>query len=698
MASTPGGSADDGNLSPHSNPTDQEQDVPTLEPIPPQDSTDQTRRLTRASARQENIRIPDWQDPDVTVRRINRGRKQTTNPNVAGPSTTRPGEGGKDLHQPLHRGPEGTTPTQEGSRDPSGASSQPISHPSRLTQGDSRCTSVEPAPHDVQRGLDQTRTRSCEREQPTVRPAQEPTRSRLADRSTALETPTNSSLPTIQALLENIQNRLDGLEAGAARSSQGTQRREPPRLAYPPQTGNIHEEFTDEEEQQNAHARHNNCNHGTARNSRRLTGASYYSRTRSRSNGNAYNHYNGYHSDSSSEDDYYDRDYITGHEDSSPVVSIVPFHSRPVGPPHIGLRSIKPANRKLDKLMSYRSYRLRNTTDMRTSRDTAEVRIHIKNLNLTLKNHTFDGNDPIKIFDFLSRFVNEADMLNMSEAQAFIALPIFLADPAETQFRTNLSGASRHGGVTCWTEAIQYLLRTYATASAMRKFLEDLRNIRQGEDEVEEAYRKRLNECVFRCGNVHSEDEKMTLYVDGLSDTIRMIVARYRESVHRRDLTFESLCHFAKSEDEAYRARLKRPTPTTTNDRQSRRTPSTPNVWSNRLRRAQASDVNLLGQDTQGGGDDAGEVMAIPDQDQGSQDANGDEGQPIDQDELFYVPGGTTSNRRSPPRIPFESSRTPRVGWADSNNGQKLICHSCYAPGHISPQCQLKLYQLEQVL
>lgn len=40
-----------------------------------------------------------------------------------------------------------------------------------------------------------------------------------------------------------------------------------------------------------------------------------------------------------------------------------------------------------------------------------------------MKYHTFDGRDPIRIFDFLARFENEADKLNISEAHAFIAYP-----------------------------------------------------------------------------------------------------------------------------------------------------------------------------------------------------------------------------------------------------------------------------------
>ena len=74
-----------------------------------------------------------------------------------------------------------------------------------------------------------------------------------------------------------------------------------------------------------------------------------------------------------------------------------------------------------------------------------------------MNQHAFDGSDPIKMSDFLTRFPNESDILAMSEAHEFIALSTFLADPAETQFRTNLSGGPRRGGITRWPEAIQYL-------------------------------------------------------------------------------------------------------------------------------------------------------------------------------------------------------------------------------------------------
>lgn len=45
------------------------------------------------------------------------------------------------------------------------------------------------------------------------------------------------------------------------------------------------------------------------------------------------------------------------------------------------------------------------------------MRLHrtLKNLEWTIKEHKFSGNDPVLIFDFLGRTVEEADTLGMNE-------------------------------------------------------------------------------------------------------------------------------------------------------------------------------------------------------------------------------------------------------------------------------------------
>ena len=44
----------------------------------------------------------------------------------------------------------------------------------------------------------------------------------------------------------------------------------------------------------------------------------------------------------------------------------------------------------------------------------------------------------------------------------------------------------------------------------------ELTTITQGWDEDEIAYAARINEAAYRCGNVHSKEEKMTKFVDGI--------------------------------------------------------------------------------------------------------------------------------------------------------------------------------------
>ena len=142
---------------------------------------------------------------------------------------------------------------------------------------------------------------------------------------------------------------------------------------------------------------------------------------------------------------------------------------------------------------------------MRTVAETSEVHVHLRNLALQMKQNAFDGSRPINVFGFLSRFVNEVDMLRMSEAQAFIALLKFMSDTAETNFRTSLGGTSRQGGVDCLPEAMQHLLRTYNTPEAMHEAMDNLRSIRKGDTETEETYRKQFHDAINRFGNVQNE-------------------------------------------------------------------------------------------------------------------------------------------------------------------------------------------------
>ena len=389
------------------------------------------------------------------------------------------------------------------------------------------------------------------------------------------------------------------------------------------------------------------------------------------------------------------------------AVIAVPFSLRRKGPRYPGLKEIKPNDPRFDRLMSYRYYRLHLTAHSRSGRDTGKARDHIKRMQLTIK-HPFDGSDPVRIFEFLTRFVLEADTLQMTEAQAFLALPYFLNGTAETQFRAaqNASYATA-GGVTNWSTAVQYLLRTYATPNALREAVADLRSLRQNAGESELDFSMRLNKALYRCGNVFPPDEQMTLFIDGLSPVIRTLVARFRESHPRRELSYERIVQFARDEGDAYRARarpggktLLRPDPGLKRDRvqfaessleERHRSPS-----GHQPRHGDVDNLNLI----QVGAGPSDLTSDLPTTLDGSHDQLCEPYNP----KLY----GERPRVAAPP-VPYMGRGTyvarGRPGWMAragpaprAHQSDKAVCYTCYGKGHYSAECVLPLRELSTVI
>ena len=108
--------------------------------------------------------------------------------------------------------------------------------------------------------------------------------------------------------------------------------------------------------------------------------------------------------------------------------------------------------------------------------------------------------------------------------------------------------------MTCWPEAVQYLLRSYATSSAIRGAILDLRDTRQRPGETETGFRTRLNTAFYRSGNVHTSEEKATMFVDGLDPVIKTLVEQRREETRR--MSYLELVQYARAEGDSNRTRL----------------------------------------------------------------------------------------------------------------------------------------------
>ena len=110
-------------------------------------------------------------------------------------------------------------------------------------------------------------------------------------------------------------------------------------------------------------------------------------------------------SDPSDSDDPHTADVAHHEHEQAPDFSEISFHNRRKGPKHLHLDSLVPSEERFDRLLSYRYYRLHKTNSNRSNTTMNRVHKILKNLELTMRDYKFSGEDPILIFDFLSRLV-----------------------------------------------------------------------------------------------------------------------------------------------------------------------------------------------------------------------------------------------------------------------------------------------------
>ena len=151
------------------------------------------------------------------------------------------------------------------------------------------------------------------------------------------------------------------------------------------------------------------------------------------------------------------------------------------GPRWEELEELNPTNYLFKKLLSYRTYRLRNPqTYLSSSRRTAVRKIRRNIPRKVKKDNTFTGEDGVLVLDFLAKSVQEFDTQEMNEGQAIRLLPEFLSGIALRQYTSVSQTAGSHQGkVSVWPEAVQWLLRSFATDEAIRQAVLALREVQR---------------------------------------------------------------------------------------------------------------------------------------------------------------------------------------------------------------------------
>ena len=441
-------------------------------------------------------------------------------------------------------------------------------------------------------------------------------------------------------------------------------------------------------------------------------------------------------SSSSSDDDSQtgsDSDSITSESESSASEGSVRrddrggIFARKRRPAYKSLKELKPINRDYKSLLSYRQYRLKDRRQKSRSGDSnRKLKEFLRHRELARRGERFDGRDGITILHFLEKVVEDVELVGLSEAQALLAIRHCLAGTAKALF-TSASGILPGGsGIRSWSEAVQYLLLTYATDSAIEAAIEAIQAMRQQANEDEKAFSARMTLAEQRCGNVHRWRERKLLFIDGLDGAIKPLVARFNRS--SRKATYIELVEFALEEGNAHRARgaSRRATnvlsPKAT-VRVARREPIT--ARGNRQQAMLVDQEPSVGEwdigSAEGLGDteahllqpETGGTFSTPLSSYEPEDSTEPEAE--DEPTLMMPRGG----RVRPQGIQFADRRTQasRPGWIDrttrrtpTGEGSRpglgnalqatagVFCYRCYYPGHVAPDCKLDVAQYAEMV
>ena len=187
---------------------------------------------------------------------------------------------------------------------------------------------------------------------------------------------------------------------------------------------------------------------------------------------------------------------------------------RPLGRRVRGLVELQTRLPEYQGLVSYRSYRLKDTEAVIDENDTGKVNGILKRI----KHHfsySFGGEIPLKVLDFLSTVKEAMDLNHVSEGVAAIILPYLLTGEAKDGVIAMWKSTSLK--VPKYPAAVAWLLESYATDAAIDAAADKFLTAKQQAGEGEDAFATRLRRYAAEAGNVYKEDALVSRYLAGLA-------------------------------------------------------------------------------------------------------------------------------------------------------------------------------------
>ena len=141
---------------------------------------------------------------------------------------------------------------------------------------------------------------------------------------------------------------------------------------------------------------------------------------------------------------------------------------------------IRPLNDLFTEAVDYRTFGL----ECRSARYDASIARRInryrKKLEVQMKTHTFGGQDPIAMLEFLARFKMACDHNGVSEGAAVWCFQFYLTGQVHALLQSRLHGktmafdSEQRVLPETYAEVVNFLLRTYATDDVISEAVGDV--------------------------------------------------------------------------------------------------------------------------------------------------------------------------------------------------------------------------------
>ncbi len=232
---------------------------------------------------------------------------------------------------------------------------------------------------------------------------------------------------------------------------------------------------------------------------------------------------------------------------SSVTMSAMPRNNQPLGPAEYGLDEIEPADDRFRQVLSYRRYRLRDTTSVASGTILRNVGIWQRRLDHVMKRHRFDGKRPVSILNFLASFKTALDTNGVPEIAALIIMPNYLDGEAQVLFKTMMDDAGVQTGFTSWPHAVQFLLETYATDLNLEYAVEALERIRLEPKDTIASFKNRLARAAAEMAGAYPQEALITRFIRNLPSFLKDVVRLELPKVKRNASALNQLAAVAEA-------------------------------------------------------------------------------------------------------------------------------------------------------